>query len=207
MENTADIFLPMHAGLEASVAATKSFIASLTALLHLVFSWSGAKSQLQQLEQLPEHLHHASALDWSAAMPTFIAADSALILGRGAGFGIALEAALKFKETAVLHAEAFSAAEVMHGPLALVKKNYPVLIFTQQDETEQATNQLINSLHTIGAKTYVTRAASEIRSNGELPVTICSDPVFTPILTIQASTLSSIRSLYPGVSLLTLRTT
>ncbi len=186
LEKAADIYLPMHAGLETSVAATKSFIASLSALLHLVFCWCKAKSQLQMLEQLPEHLQQASTLDWSKATQTFTAANSTLVLGRGAGFGIALEAALKFKETAVLHAEAFSSAEVMHGPLALIQKNYPVLIFTQQDETEQQMNLLIDTLQAIGAKTYITRACSRVKNDYELPAVAHPEPVFTPILTIQS---------------------
>ena len=58
-----------------------------------------------------------------------------MCVGRGVGFGVAQEAALKFKETCGLHAEAFSAAEVRHGPMALVGPGFPVLAFAQDDET------------------------------------------------------------------------
>jgi glucosamine 6-phosphate synthetase-like amidotransferase/phosphosugar isomerase protein len=64
------------------------------------------------------------------------------VLGRGVGFGVAQEAALKFKETCGLHAEAFSAAEVLHGPMALVKTGFPVLVFAQNDESRGSVDEM-----------------------------------------------------------------
>ncbi len=80
-------------------------------------------------------MERAWALDWSAAVPLLKDAQSLYVVGRGVGFGIAEEAALKLKETCGLHAEAFSAAEVRHGPMALVGPAFPVLAFAQDDET------------------------------------------------------------------------
>ena len=68
---------------------------------------------------------------WSTAEP----ARNLFVLGRGLGLAVAQEAALKFKETCGLHAEAFSSAEVRHGPMALMKKGLPALMFIQDDET------------------------------------------------------------------------
>ena len=69
-------------------------------------------------------------------------AQNLFVLGRGLGLGIAQEAALKFKETCGLHAEAFSSAEVRHGPMALLRKNLPVLMFAQDDETRPGVEDL-----------------------------------------------------------------
>ena len=131
----ADVCAPLLAGPELGVAATKSYIAALSAIVQLAAHWSGSAELKQALAGLPDLLDRAWALDWSAALAPLTSARSLYVLGRGVGFGIAEEAALKFKETCGLHAEAFSAAEVRHGPMALVGPDFPVLAFAQGDET------------------------------------------------------------------------
>jgi glucosamine--fructose-6-phosphate aminotransferase (isomerizing) len=131
----ADVTAPLLAGPELSVAATKSYIAALSAVVQLVAHWSEGPALLKALDGLPALLDEAWALDWSAAIAPLKDASSLYVLGRGLGFGVAEEAALKLKETCGLHAEAFSAAEVRHGPMALVGPGFPVLAFAQGDET------------------------------------------------------------------------
>jgi glutamine---fructose-6-phosphate transaminase (isomerizing) len=131
----ADITAPLLAGPELSVAATKSYIGALSAVVQLVAHWSQDAAILSSLARLPDVLDQAWAQDWSVALPLLKDARSLYVLGRGVGFGIAEEAALKLKETCGLHAEAFSAAEVRHGPMALVGPDFPVLAFAQGDET------------------------------------------------------------------------
>jgi glucosamine--fructose-6-phosphate aminotransferase (isomerizing) len=131
----ADILLPLLAGPERSVAATKSFIASLAAMLHLVAAWSEDAGLAAALATLPARLDRAFALDWSAALPRLVTADHLYVVARGPALGVAQEMALKIKETCGFHAEAFSAAEVKHGPMALVRDGFPVLLLGQQDES------------------------------------------------------------------------
>jgi glucosamine--fructose-6-phosphate aminotransferase (isomerizing) len=131
----AEVTAPLLAGPELSVAATKSYIAALSAIVQLTALWSGDEKLTGALDGLPELLERAWALDWSAAVAPLAEAQSLYVLGRGVGFGIAEEAALKLKETCGLHAEAFSAAEVRHGPMALVGPGFPALAFAQGDET------------------------------------------------------------------------
>jgi glucosamine--fructose-6-phosphate aminotransferase (isomerizing) len=131
----AEAVLPLHAGPERSVAATKSFIASLSAILQLAAHWSGDDDLIRALGSLPGLLESAWRLDWSVALETLAKAHSLYVLGRGIGFGVAEEAALKLKETCGLHAEAFSSAELRHGPMALVGPDFPVLALAQADET------------------------------------------------------------------------
>ncbi|HZZ90270.1 MAG TPA: SIS domain-containing protein [Caulobacteraceae bacterium] len=131
----ADVTIPLLAGPELSVAATKTYIGALSAIVQLVAHWSGDARLLASLAQLPELLDQAWAQDWSPALPLLTDARSLYVLGRGVGFGVAEEAALKLKETCGVHAEAFSAAEVRHGPMALVGPDFPVLAFAQNDET------------------------------------------------------------------------
>lgn len=128
----ADEALPLCAGPELSVAATKSYIVSLAGLAALVAEWSDDAALKAGIQALPDQLRRAFDLDWSSALPTLEAATNLFIIGRGYGFGIAQEAALKLKETCALHAEAFSSAEVRHGPMAIVKEDFPSLPLPHQ---------------------------------------------------------------------------
>ncbi|WP_366484276.1 SIS domain-containing protein [Brevundimonas sp.] len=129
----ADVLLPLSAGPEKSVAATKSFIAALSAQAALVAAWSEDAALTQALTTLPAQLEAAFELDWSDALPVLDGDRSLFVLGRGYGLGVAREAALKLKETCALHAEAFSSAEVRHGPMAIVRDGFPVLAFAGSD--------------------------------------------------------------------------
>ena len=179
----ADEVLPLCAGPELSVAATKSYIADLAAVAQLVAAWSQDVALSAALEGLPLALSQAWALDWSAAVPRLRDAKNLFVLGRGVGFGVAQEAALKFKETCGLHAEAFSAAEVLHGPMALVKPGFPVLIFAQNDETRSSVEAMAASLTARGAEVLL--AAPGADGPGDLPA-IAYHPALEPILMIQS---------------------
>src|ERR1700722_14647233 len=116
----ADALLPLCAGLERSVAATKSMIASLVAGASLVAHWSGDDELLAALQNLPSVLDSSSAAPPATeAIATLAQASSLFVVGRGATHAIAAEAALKLKETSAIHAEAFSSAEALHGPARL----------------------------------------------------------------------------------------
>jgi glucosamine--fructose-6-phosphate aminotransferase (isomerizing) len=135
LADRADLVVPLLAGPELSVAATKSYIAALSAAAQLVGRWTEDAGLLAALQGLPDLLRAAWAEPWRDALEPLAGAQNLFVLGRGLGFGVAQEAALKFKETCGLHAEAFSAAEVSHGPMALVGRGFPVLAFAQDDET------------------------------------------------------------------------
>jgi len=146
LAETCEIVLPLHAGPEKSVAATKSFIAALAASLQLVAHWSEDRELLTALDSLPDVLEKSAALDWSAALPLLKDADNLFVVGRGVGFAMAQETALKLKETSGIHAEAMSAAELMHGPWTLAGAHFPVLVLSQRDETLSGVNDLVSKL-------------------------------------------------------------
>jgi len=147
-----DFILPLHAGPEQAVAATKSWLAALFAGLMLVAAWADDPQLQAALVQLPEQMRQAQTLDWSAAHGVLDQARHLLVLGRGPGLGVASEIALKFKETCALHAEAFSAAEVLHGPLAMIRPGFPVLVFDQGDGSRPGIQQTIARLQQAGAR-------------------------------------------------------
>jgi glucosamine--fructose-6-phosphate aminotransferase (isomerizing) len=129
LAKTAEFVIPLHANKENAVAATKSFIASLSAGASLVGHWKGDEALTRSLYHLPDDLKKAQSLDWTKAISTLEKAKRIMVVGRGTGLSLALEAALKFKETCGIQAEAFSAAEIKHGPQALIEDGYPLFIF------------------------------------------------------------------------------
>ncbi|HZF25141.1 MAG TPA: SIS domain-containing protein [Steroidobacteraceae bacterium] len=190
----ADTVIDLHAGAENSVAATKSYICSLAAILHLTAHWTRDATLLDALQVLPERLALAWNTDWSALVDGLVDARNLFVLARGFGLGAAQEAALKFKETCGLHAEAFSGAEVMHGPMTLVGPGFPILCFTQDDETRPGLVSLAEEFRARGARVLVAAngAGPEI-----LPVPAIGHAACTPLLEIQ--------SFYRAVNALALR--
>jgi glutamine---fructose-6-phosphate transaminase (isomerizing) len=146
LAEVADAVIPMCAGEERSVAATKSYIASLSALVHLASEWSKDTVLRSALARLPDDLERAWDLDWTGALAPLSAVTHLFVIARGVGLGVAQEAALKCKETCGLHAEAFSSAEVRHGPQALLRERFPALVFCQDDETRSGTEALAREL-------------------------------------------------------------
>ncbi|MES2987587.1 MAG: SIS domain-containing protein [Pseudomonadota bacterium] len=142
LADLADSVLPLCAGPERSVAATKSFITSVAACLRLIAAWSEDAELVAAVDALPDLLDRAWALDWSAALPALTEAQNLYVIARGPALGIAQEIALKIKETCGFHAEAFSAAEVRHGPMALVGEGFPVLLLGQDDEARDSVAEL-----------------------------------------------------------------
>jgi glucosamine--fructose-6-phosphate aminotransferase (isomerizing) len=177
----ANVVIPLCAGPEHSVAATKSFIASLAATVHLLAAWTEDPEIESALSQLPGKLAEAWQLDWSAALPELRAATSMFVIGRGHALGIVQEAALKFKETCAIQAEGLSAAEVRHGPMAVVGKDYPVLLFGQPDESLESVASLAGEFASRGAR--VVSAGVPGAPGTVLPV-LPADPLVAPILQI-----------------------
>jgi glucosamine--fructose-6-phosphate aminotransferase (isomerizing) len=177
----ADLLIPLAAGQERSVAATKSFIASLTATLDLLAAWSEDDSIDAALEALPGTLSASWEMNWSAALPALSESDAIYIAARGHGLAIAQEAALKLKETCGMHAEAFSAAEVRHGPMAVVREGLPVLLFGQNDQSLRSVAELAEEFASRGAN--VISAGVPDAPGIQLPI-IDADPLVAPVLQI-----------------------
>lgn len=183
VEEVADATVLLCAGRERSVAATKSFIASLSAVAALVAHWTEDANLIEALEDTPNLLRKAWSLDWSTATPALAHAQSMYVIARGLGLGIAGEAALKFKEASLIHAEAFSAAEVRHGPMALVGSGFPALLLAQSDETREGVTDLAVDLCASGADVFI--AGAEADGATTLP-TLDAHPALQPMLQAQS---------------------
>lgn len=184
LAQTVEIVLPLGAGRELSVAATKSFVASVAALLSLVAVWAGDAAMAAACMRLPMRLADAAGLDWSEALEPLTRAGSTIVIGRGPTLAIAREAALKLKETCELPAEAFSAAEFRHGPIALVSSAYPVLALAPTDESAAGFSALADDLRGKGACVLVAEPGSA--QPRRLPVLAPDHPDADAICLIQS---------------------
>lgn len=148
--DAVDVSIPLHAGVETSVAATKSCLAAMALVFGLTAYWRNDPDMIAAFERLPQVLSRALDLDWAAA-DAFLAGDGPIfVIGRGPGLAVAAEAALKLKETNGLHAEAVSAAEIRHGPFALVGRGLRVIVFAQRDAAFQGLQKLAADLVELG---------------------------------------------------------
>jgi len=192
LARAAQWVFPLHAGPETSVAATKSFIAQLVAGVRVVAAWQEDTALLEALAGLPDVLSRAADSDWSAAVEELRHADRLLVIARGTGMPTALEAALKFKETCGIQAEAFSSAEVMHGPTALIGEGYPLLVFAPRGPAQAGLLALTDALRERGA--HVLLAAPTGTPGCNLPIVESASIELDPI--------SAIQSFYPMVEVL-----
>ena len=176
--------LPMAAGPELSVAATKTFVATLGVLLHLVASWGRDAAVARAIDLLPDRLASATEADWSQALKPLAASQSLVTIGRGPTLAIAREAALKLKETCNLHAEAFSGAEFLHGPISLVSTRYPILFFMPTDAAAAGLHALATDLRYKGASVFVAEPGEAVA--GRLPALAPSHPDADAVCLIQS---------------------
>ena len=198
----ADTVVPLRAGPEQSVAATKSYLATLAAVLQLTAYWTNDDKLHAAVARLPDDLRRGWNSDWSALDRGLVDVQNLYVVGRGYGFGAALEAALKLKETCGLHAEAFSAAEVKHGPMALVGADFPVLFLAQDDGTLENTLSVAAEFRARGVRVWV--AAPGAEGPDALPLPDGIEPIVTPLLAVQsfyraASAVSLARGYDPDV--------
>jgi glutamine---fructose-6-phosphate transaminase (isomerizing) len=184
LAQAAECVFDLCAGTEASVAATKSFIAQLVAGARLVAAWQDDAGLHAGLSKLPEDLRRASACDWSAAIEPLRDIDRLIVIGRGLGLPVALEAALKFKETCAIQAEAFSGAEVQHGPMALIGEGYPLLVFAPRGPAQPGLLALADSMRQRGA--LVLLAAPHGTPGMNLPLAAAAAEELDPIAAIQS---------------------
>jgi glucosamine--fructose-6-phosphate aminotransferase (isomerizing) len=174
----------LHAGDEISVAATKSYIAQLVAGARVVAAWQDDLALQAALLALPDALTRAATMDWSLAVDALRQVDRLFVIGRGTGMPVALEAALKFKETCGIQAEAFSSAEVKHGPMALIDEGYPLLIFAPRGPAQAGLLAFAQEMRQRGARVLL--AAPSGIDGANLPMVETGAMDLDPISLIQS---------------------
>jgi glutamine---fructose-6-phosphate transaminase (isomerizing) len=192
LARAAQWVFPLHAGAESSVAATKSVIAQMSAGARLLAAWQNDGELQNALSALPMVLSRAANADWSPGVEILKGTDRLLVIGRGLGLPVALEAALKFKETCAIQAEAFSGAEVQHGPMALIEEGYPLLVFAPRGPAQSGLLALADAMRSRGARVLLAAPAGTPRTS--LPIAETASAELDPI--------SMLQSFYPMVEAL-----
>jgi glucosamine--fructose-6-phosphate aminotransferase (isomerizing) len=174
----------LNAGAEHSVAATKSYIAQLVAGARLVAAWTDDMGLKAALTMLPDVLRRALAQDWRAGVEALVDVDRLFVIGRGTGLAVAREAALKLKKTCGIQAEAFSGAEVRHGPMALVGAGHPLLVFAPRGPAQDGLLALAAEMRDQGARVLL---AAPLGTPGcTLPLVTTANEHLDPIAAIQS---------------------
>jgi len=193
----SDVALPILAGVEIGVASTKAFTCQLTVLLLLALEAAKQRGRMtpERLADLTSHMRALptvlnAALDEDAAMQAcatgLAEAQDVLFLGRGLMYPLALEGALKLKEISYIHAEAYASGELKHGPIALIDRNVPVVVFAPRDSLfEKSVSNMQEVMAREGKVLLISDAAGAKDAAADAWKTITMpaiDPVLAPIV-------------------------
>jgi glutamine---fructose-6-phosphate transaminase (isomerizing) len=182
LASAVEIMLPLNAGLERSVAATKTCLAAFaltSALVEACREGTGADTLMR-----PDYLTRWSDLDWSGLADFFTDTQSAYIVGRGPGLAVAQEMALKLKEVAGIHAEAMSAAELLHGPIAIASPAMPALLVAAGDAGDSSIKEAAVRLKAVGSR--VIAIGVNETADVHLPIISTNDPYLRLMGSLQA---------------------
>lgn len=182
LAQVSDHTLNLHAGPETSVAATKTFVNSAVAGIWLLAEWAEDSGLLASIQDLPGALEKAVHNDWPEVREALGAHTSIYCLGRGPAYAISNEAALKFKETCQIHAESYSSAEVLHGPVSIVDGGFPVIALAANDEAEGALASVADELAGKDATVFAT--TPKVRQATALAAIRTGHPLTDPITLI-----------------------
>lgn len=182
LAEASDHTLYLDAGPELSVAATKTFVNSAVIGIWLLAEWAEDDDLRRAIHALPAQLSQAVALDWPEARDALGSRNSIFCLGRGPTYAISNEAALKFKETCQIHAESYSSAEVLHGPVSIVDAGFPVVALASRDVAEPALAAVADEIASKGAKVFAT--SDQVEAAAQLRAVRTDHPLTDPIALI-----------------------
>ena len=184
-----DAEIGIGAGVERAVAATKSFVLSLTALVHLVGAWTRDAALLAALESLPETLAQCAAVDWEDAIRLLAGREDVFVVGRGPMLPVAREFALKLKEVCGMHAEATSAAELLHGPISIASPMLPAIVLAGDDLLRPTLSAAVARLRAAGAPVATLATSREDAAEGSAVVLLpaATESLLQPIVAVQAA--------------------
>lgn len=195
-----------HAGQEESVAATKTYVAQLTALALFACTWADRMDLIESLKSTPEWIAKSLALDSriQEVLPRYRYMHGCALIGRGFNYCTALEAALKLKETCYLEAQGYSAADFLHGPIAMVDEGFPVFLIAPPGQTLSSVNYVNEKLRAIKAETITFSTDQELLATAVIPIEmpawseeVLSPLIYTPPLQLFAAYLSTLKGLNP----------
>ncbi|UCX03943.1 glucosamine-6-phosphate deaminase NagB-II [Shewanella sp. HL-SH8] len=163
IKDIVDVVVPLRAGEEKAVAATKSYLATLSAILQVAAKWTQSESLAQAVDSLPQALQTAVDAEPQLTAESLDGVKNLVVLGRGLGYAVSKEIALKMKEVCSIHAEAFSSAEFLHGPVTLVEKKLAIVDVCINDESYASHVEQIDNVKQRGADlVHLNQTAADI---------------------------------------------
>ncbi len=183
----SDACVPLHAGEEKAVAATKTYTAELMALAMLSAAVSPGTGRWDALTRLPDVLTNALRVPqpFDAATALFKDAERCVVVGRGFNYCSAFEIALKLKETSYLSAEAYSIADFLHGPVAMIEDGFPVIVVAPSGIGSEDAYDWIAKLQERGGKVLAISDRDDVRERAEAAFSLPRVPEWlSPILAV-----------------------
>lgn len=185
LENEAHFSLIACSGKEEAVAATKTFTTCLLATAMLSFHWADDKEMLKKLETIPEQAEQMLTLSplISEIVNRYTYVEAMAVLSRGFFYPIALEVALKIRETAIVDADGFSSVDFMHGPIAVVKQGFPVLLIAPIGKVYSNLLGIAKELRKRKAEIISLSQGKEVMklSNTSIPIPFEGDECIMPV--------------------------
>jgi glucosamine--fructose-6-phosphate aminotransferase (isomerizing) len=193
LAQSAEYKIGLSVGKEYSVAATKTYTAQLTALALLALCLKGSPIQLDPLSAIPDALAKALTSEPQAQQAAKVLAysDHTIFIGRGFNYSTAWEISLKCKELANIQAEAYSSADFLHGPIAIVDQGFPVSLISIGDTFREELSSLGATLRARGARLITI-------GDVELPGHTAGQDTFIPVPSMLPEWLSPIAAIIPG---------
>jgi len=196
LARNADAVLPLEAGEERAVAATKTYINSLGAVAMLFAAADGPVAE-RELARMPERLTDQIALSLEAAPPLDEYADSvgATVVARGVNYGTAFEIALKIRELSGLVVEAYSPADLMHGPIAAIRPGWPVIVVAPTGPARPSVEDLVLPLLERGARIIAVSDVAAVlrRAQTQLPLVPRVPEWLSPLTAVVPGQLTALR--------------
>lgn len=164
LSRTSDHTLPLLAGAEKAVAATKTYTTELFALAMLSAALEGSAERWAELERVPAYIDEViqKNSDLSTQAAEFLGAEKLVVIGRGFNYSTAFEIALKLKETSYFVAEPYSVADLLHGPVAMIDQNFPVVLVAPSGRTQADIPALLALLEERGARVLALSDVPEV---------------------------------------------
>jgi glucosamine--fructose-6-phosphate aminotransferase (isomerizing) len=207
LAQTAEHCIPLHAGAERAVAATKTYTASLASLaLFSVFLADDAGDRMNELHRLPERLSQtlAGLMPLLPRVERYRYISHCVVIGRGYNYATSFEIALKVKELTRVVAEPYSSADFRHGPIALVDEGFPVILVAPQGAVFSDICDLITELGHLGAEQLIITEDARMLEEADLALPLPAEVPewLTPLVAVLpgqlfAMTLAQVRGLDP----------
>lgn len=177
LAGVAQHVIDLHAGLERSVAATKTYTTSLAAIALLSCALSSDRQAMEQLKTLPVLVSQVleSALALKPGVKRYRTIDQCAVIGRGFNYASAFEVALKIKELCQIVAEPYSSADFLHGPIATIREGFPVVVIAPAGCVLEDMRNLVMRLEALGAELFVISNERDLLEKAHLAVALPSD--------------------------------